>query len=68
MCKELIDDAKRSCVDMVFKDICIELLAKARQILSREEFRELSSYVAERMKGKLSSPEQKLQLTQKGIH
>ena len=64
-CKELIDDAKLSCVDMVFKDMCIELLARARQILSEEEFRELSSYAAERMKAKLSNPKEKLQLTQK---
>lgn len=51
---------------MVFKDTCIELLARASQILSELEFRELLSYAAERMKEKFSSPEEKLQLAQKG--
>lgn len=68
VCKELIDDAKRSCVDIVFKDTCIELLAKARQILSELEFRELLSYATERMKDTLSGPESKLRLAQKSIH
>jgi len=49
-CKELIDDAKLGCADLVFKDICLEILAKAKQILTEEQFRELSSYAAERMK------------------
>ncbi|KPV64132.1 MAG: hypothetical protein AOA66_0448 [Candidatus Bathyarchaeota archaeon BA2] len=52
-CKELIDDAKLGCADLVFKDICLEILAKARQILTEEQFRELSSYTAERIKEKL---------------
>lgn len=56
-CKELIDDAKLGCIDMVFKDLCIEILAKAKLVLSDEQFEELSSYVAERLKEKLiSSP------------
>ena len=49
-CKELIDDAKLGCADMVFKDICLEILAKAKQILTLEQFEELSFYAAERMK------------------
>lgn len=68
VCKELIDDAKRSCVDIVFKDTCIELLAKARQILSEVEFRELLSYAAEKMEERISAPEEKLRLVQKSIH
>lgn len=52
-CKELIDDAKLGCADMVFKDICLEILAKAKQVLTEEQFRELSSYTAERMKEKM---------------
>jgi hypothetical protein len=68
VCKELIDDAKRSCVDMVFKDTCIELLARARLILSEVEFRELLSYADTKMREELSGPEEKLRLVQKSIH
>jgi hypothetical protein len=49
-CKELIDDAKLGCVDMVFKDVCLEILAKARLVLSNEQFEELTFFAAERMK------------------
>ncbi len=52
-CRELIDDAKLGCADLVFKDICLEILAKAKQILTEEQFRELSSYAAERMQEKM---------------
>ena len=52
-CKELIDDAKIGCADLVFKDICLEVLAKAKQVLTEEQFGELSSYTAERMKEKM---------------
>jgi hypothetical protein len=52
-CKELIDDAKIGCADLVFKDICLEILAKARQVLTEEQFSELSSYTSERMKEKM---------------
>ena len=33
-CKDLIDDAKLGCADMVFKDVCLEILAKARLVLT----------------------------------
>jgi len=49
-CKELIDDAKLGCAEMVFKDVCLEILAKARLVLSNEQFEELTFFVAERMK------------------
>ena len=52
-CKELIDDAKLGCADLVFKDICLEILAKAKQVLTPEQFEELSFYAAERMKEKM---------------
>lgn len=52
-CKELIDDAKLGCIEMVFKDLCIEILAKAKLVLPDEQFEELSLYVAERLKEKL---------------
>jgi len=51
-CKELIDDAKLGCADLVFKEICLEILARARNVLTEEQFRELSQYAAERMKEK----------------
>ena len=52
-CKELLDDAKLGCADLVFKDICLEILAKAKQILAPEQFEELSFYAAESMKGRM---------------
>ena len=52
-CKELIDDAKLGCAELVFKDICLEILAKAKQVLTQEQFEELSFYAAERMKEKM---------------
>ena len=33
-CKELIADAKVGCTDLVFKDICLNILAKARLVLT----------------------------------
>lgn len=60
-CKELIDDAKLGCADLVFKDICLEILAKAKQVLTPEQFRELSFYAANRMEEKviISNPRKK---------
>ena len=49
-CKDLIDDAKIGCVDMVFKDVCLEILSRARLVLTNEQFEELTFFVAERMK------------------
>ena len=49
-CKELLDDAKLGCADLVFKDVCLEILAKAKQVLTHEQFEELSLYAAERIK------------------
>ena len=52
-CKELIDDAKLGCTDMVFKDLCIELLAKAKLVLAEGQFDEFSGYVAGKLKEKI---------------
>jgi len=52
-CKELIDDAKLGCTDMVFKDLCIELLAKAKLVLTERQFEEFSGYVAGKLKEKI---------------
>jgi hypothetical protein len=49
-CKDLVEDAKIGCVDLVFKDVCLEILAKARLVLGNEEFEDLTVFVAERMK------------------
>ena len=51
-CKELIDDAKMGCADLVFKEICLEILNRARAVLTDEQFRELTDYAAEKMKEK----------------
>ena len=49
-CKDLIDDAKIGCAETVFKDVCLEILAKARLVLDNEQFEELTYFVAERIK------------------
>jgi len=49
-CKELIDDAKTSSSDKVFKEITLEILARAKNILSEHQFRDLTQYAAEKMK------------------
>ncbi len=51
-CKELIDDARSRCADLVFKDICIELLSRAKNILTQEQLQQLTIYAEERMKEK----------------
>ncbi|MEM0058715.1 MAG: hypothetical protein QXG58_06035 [Candidatus Bathyarchaeia archaeon] len=53
-CKELIDDARMSCTDIVFKEICLEILAKARNVLTEKQFRHLVDYAAEKMREKVS--------------
>jgi hypothetical protein len=52
-CKELIDDAKLGCADLVFKDICLEVLSRARNILSEKQFNQLVVYAAEKIKEKI---------------
>jgi hypothetical protein len=51
-CKELIDDARSRCADLVFKDICLEILARAKNVLTEAQFRDLTLYAAERIKEK----------------
>jgi len=53
VCKELIDDAKMGCADLVFKEMCLEILSKARLILAEKQFRQLTAYVADRMREKV---------------
>ena len=51
-CKELVDNAKLGCADMVFKDLCIELLAKAKLILTESQFQDFNNYVSEKLREK----------------
>ena len=63
-CKELIDDAKLGCADLVFKDLCLEVLSRARNVLSDKQFNRLVLYAAEKMREKIpfeSPPEIKIQ-------
>ena len=53
-CKELIDDAKVGCADLVFKEVCLEILSKARNVLSDKQFKQLVVYTSEKMKDKIS--------------
>ena len=52
-CKELIDDAKMGCADLVFKEVSLEILSRARNILTEKQFRRLVVYTAERMKERI---------------
>jgi len=52
-CKELIDDAKMGCADLVFKELCLEILSRARHVLRERQFKQLVAYAAERMKEKI---------------
>ncbi|MEM2440251.1 MAG: hypothetical protein QW493_03440 [Candidatus Bathyarchaeia archaeon] len=51
-CRELIDDAKMNCADIVFKEICLEILARARHVLTQKQFKSLVDYAAEKMREK----------------
>jgi hypothetical protein len=48
-CKDLVDDAKLGCADLVFKDICLDVLARASRILSDTRFKDLVAYTTEQM-------------------
>ena len=51
-CKELIDDIKLSCADLVFKDLCLDILSRSRNVLTDKQFSQLVEYAAEKMKEK----------------
>jgi hypothetical protein len=53
-CKELIDDAKVGCADLVFKETCLEVLSRARNVLSEKQFEQLVVYATEKMKEKIA--------------
>jgi len=52
-CKELIDDAKVGCADLVFKEVCLEILSRARHILTERQFKQLVAYAAVKMKERI---------------
>lgn len=52
VCKELIDDAADGCAHLVFKDICLEILAKAKLVLSDDSFGKLKEHAVEKIKEK----------------
>ena len=51
-CRELTDDAKAGCADLVLKETCIEILSKARNVLSDEQIKQLVVYTTEKTKEK----------------
>jgi serine acetyltransferase len=53
-CKELVDDAKQGCADLVFKEVCLEILSRASHVLTERQFKQLATYTSERMKEKMS--------------
>jgi hypothetical protein len=53
-CKELIDDAKIGSPDLVFKEVCLDVLSRAFNVLSEYEFKLLMAYAAERMKERIT--------------
>jgi hypothetical protein len=53
-CKELIDDARVGSADLVFKEIFLEILSRARNVLSDKQFKQLLAYAAEKMKEKIT--------------
>ena len=62
-CKELIDNAKVECADLAFKDICLEILGKARLVLTNEQFEQLLLFVTERMKDEvISDPGRRIEI------
>jgi len=51
-CKELIDDAKLGCADLVFKEICLEILYRAKHVLNNTQFEELLNHASKRIEEK----------------
>ena len=52
-CKELIDDAKMGCADLVFKEVSLEVLSRAKHVLTQRQFKLLVAYAAQRMREKV---------------
>lgn len=52
-CKELVDDARSSCADLVFKEVCLEILSRASHVLTQKQFKQLIAYATAKMKEKI---------------
>jgi len=52
-CKELVDDAKAGCVDLVFKEMCLEILSRAHNVLTERQFKHLVAYASEKMEERI---------------
>ena len=46
-CKELIEDARKSCDDLVFKEFSLNILSNAYNILNDTEFNQLVLFTSE---------------------
>jgi hypothetical protein len=65
ICKELIEDAKKSCADLVFKEFCLDILSKASNVLNDTDFNQLTVFASELIEGK-NILEYQPQITVKG--
>ena len=52
-CKELVDDAKKGCADLVFKEVCLEILSRASHVLTERQFKHLVVYASEKMQERI---------------
>jgi hypothetical protein len=42
------------CADLVFKEVCLEILSRASHVLTPQQFKQLVAYADVRMKEKMS--------------
>ena len=52
-CKELVDDAKKGCADLVFKEVCLEILSRASHVLTERQLKHLVAYASEKMQERI---------------
>lgn len=64
-CKELLDDAKIGCADLVFKEVCLEILSRAHNVLNQRQFKQLAAYASLKMKERMSFEFQQEMTTQR---
>jgi hypothetical protein len=53
------------CADLVFKEVCLEILSRARFVLNEKQFKRLVAYASERIKEKIPFEIQQQLLTRK---
>ena len=64
-CKQLLDDAKMGCADLGFKEICLEILSRAHNVLNQRQFNQLAAYASLKMKERMSFEFQREMTTQR---